>query len=288
MKSNPESTKATTSPPFRAWPVEILLLHFCCLAGPLRALEGTRGHGELETAYDVPGQQWTWEVSRFDDNLDYHRAPAGTAHMPGYDRPTNQQQGIRNLRPAASKWDYLGMAAGEPVWIYADTSWASLGYQSTPPNLAPNLTFRLHDVVAPPGGEFFMFNGSAPDIHFNTRDGIDSADVFVKGGAHTHVNWAFNKPGLYIVFLTVEGTVASSGDPTAVSAPQPLVFAIGAFARWQAGHFTLPELLDASISGAAADPDGDRWTNAMEYALGGNPKTASAKRSKPSTRNGSA
>ncbi len=258
-------------------PVE-LLLALLLLACPVSALEPTRGHGEIETNYNVSSQNWNWAVSWYDDDLDYHLSPLETVYFPGYDRPTNVLQGIRNVRPAAPKWDFLGMAPGEPVWIFADTSWASVGYQTTPANLLPNLTFRLNSIIAPPGGRFFMFSGTTPNIYFNTTDGIDSSDVFVKGGSHTHVNWAFSKPGLWIVSLTVEGTVASTGAPTAVSSPQPLVFAIGGFARWQAERFTLSELLDSSISGDTADPDKDGWPNVLEYTLGGNPKSASAKR----------
>lgn len=43
---------------------------------------------------------------------------------------------------------------------------------------------------------------------------------------------------------------------------------------WKANHFTAAELIDASISGDAADPDGDGLANLVEYALGSDPKTA--------------
>lgn len=271
-------------PPFRALPpnnVLALLLASSCVS----ALEPTRGHGELECAYNTASQSWNWEVSWVDDDVNFHQEPLDTIYVPGYDRPTSQQQGIRNLRPANPKWDFLGMAAGETVWIYASadpgnpvSSWASLGYQTTPANLSPNLTFRLQGVAGPAGGVFSMYSGTTPNIHFNTSNGIGSEDVFVKGGAHTHVNWAFSKPGLWIVSMTVEGTVAATGNPTAVSAPQPLVFAIGGFARWQAERFTIAQLQDPSFSSDAADPDGDGFSNVLEYALGGNPKVASMKR----------
>ncbi len=46
------------------------------------------------------------------------------------------------------------------------------------------------------------------------------------------------------------------------------------FAKWQLQHFTLAQLLNGAISGAAADPDGDRRSNYAEFLLHGNPLTS--------------
>lgn len=43
------------------------------------------------------------------------------------------------------------------------------------------------------------------------------------------------------------------------------------FAVWQELHFSDDDLADSTISGDAADPDGDGVSNALEYALGGDP-----------------
>lgn len=48
------------------------------------------------------------------------------------------------------------------------------------------------------------------------------------------------------------------------------------FAAWQTANFTLNEQGDANVSGPNADPDRDGVTNLVEYALGLEPKTASA------------
>ena len=43
---------------------------------------------------------------------------------------------------------------------------------------------------------------------------------------------------------------------------------------WAAEHFTAEELADPSISGRAADPDGDGLTNAQEFLAGTDPNSA--------------
>ncbi len=45
------------------------------------------------------------------------------------------------------------------------------------------------------------------------------------------------------------------------------------FDDWRVVHFTAPELALPDISGASADPDGDRLANLIEYGLGLHPKT---------------
>ncbi len=44
------------------------------------------------------------------------------------------------------------------------------------------------------------------------------------------------------------------------------------YAAWRAGHFGAAELADVTLSGDAADPDGDGRANLLEYALGTAPR----------------
>jgi surface-anchored protein len=241
------------------------------------ALEAVVGHVELEPHYSTINSTWNWQTYWFDNDLNLRTDPVNALYFPGFDNST-ANFGVKVIRPAASKWDFLGVAAGEPVWIFTDTRYASAGFASTQNDLSGNLTFSLDGVSSPNGGYFSMYSGTTPDVHMKTIDGIGTADLFSKPLQHTHVNWAFSKKGLWIVKLKVQGTVKSTGLPTPVSPPQPIVFAIGGLAMWKASRFSMAELQNAAVSGDSADPDGDGWSNLMEYALGGDCRTSSTLR----------
>lgn len=240
-------------------------------------MQEATGHVELAPHWNVAAGTWQWLTDWLDDDLNYHTDPVETICFPGLDTsPTSY--GVRYNRPSDSKWDFLGMAAGEPVWIFTDTSYCSAGFASTQSELTGNVIISLDGFEGPDRGSFSMYTGSTPNIYMQTIDGISAADKFPKSSAHTHVNWAFSRKGLWVVRLKAQGTLASNGNPTAISPAAPLVFAIGDHARWKATHFPISELSTPSISGDAADPDGDGWNNLMEYALGGDPHVASTLR----------
>jgi hypothetical protein len=46
---------------------------------------------------------------------------------------------------------------------------------------------------------------------------------------------------------------------------------------WCARSFPEPQVLDPLITGMLQDPDGDGWSNLLEYAVGGYPLTADAR-----------
>ena len=84
------------------------------------------------------------------------------------------------------------------------------------------------------------------------------------------------------ITLTWVGTTISdgvSGLAAGQAAPSPFLASdlsaypptIANFTGWQNANFTPAELADSNISGWNADPDGDGWSNLMEYALGSDP-----------------
>ena len=237
------------------------------------ALDSTSGqHLELSPVYDTGTSQWTWTAV---GNQVY---PLDQVFFSG--RDVTSSSGTRITRPTDPKWDFMGVFAGATLWRFRDTIVGTPGFADTQGTLSANsLDFRLHSVEGPPGGHMSLyFSNTNPIVYFRSDDGIDGTDLFSKPANHTHLNWAFTKKGLWIVHLTVQGTVNSTGAPTSQSPPQPLVFAIGDYAIWKAARFNIAELQNNSVSGDSADPDGDSWNNLMEYALGGDPHVASALR----------
>ncbi len=87
------------------------------------------------------------------------------------------------------------------------------------------------------------------------------------------------------VALTIRPTAAMNGDQFRCVASNnlgttysnsALVTVTETLDSWSHEHFTAEELLDPAISGPNADPDGDGFANLLEYALGLDPRAASA------------
>jgi poly(3-hydroxybutyrate) depolymerase len=112
-------------------------------------------------------------------------------------------------------------------------------------------------------------DGSTPSLAHNCSDvWVDSTRVItgvLKSGS-------YGSGELSHFFFTMSGTEASTlkidnlvlSDFT-VASP---------YGSWLSSSFAPSELASAAFSGEAADPDGDGIANLLEYALGGNPKTA--------------
>lgn len=103
--------------------------------------------------------------------------------------------------------------------------------------------------------------------------------------AYNNVDYQFS-PGQVVGFRYVRLTsygVANNGDvywqPRFVEVDAFVSVASGGdggFADWRSQHFNEQELADESVSGPEADPDGDGLENLLEYALGLNPRAATA------------
>jgi surface-anchored protein len=237
-------------------------------------LEPLDDHIDITATYHLAEEAWEWSLVIGPDGFD----PA-TSYFPGRDLDFASGEGVRLAdRPAGSQWDFIGVEAGEPAWIFpaavpGERAW--VGFGDVPSGkFSERLRVNLAGVEGPEGGVFAMFDGfNPPAVFFKTVDGISGEDVWVRPDFHAHVDWSFSKKGMWRVELQVSGFLGPDGtDPTPVSEPVPLHFAIGEFARWRAGRFGADEVMDETVAGPAADPDGDGLSNLLEYALGGDPR----------------
>jgi PKD repeat protein len=97
----------------------------------------------------------------------------------------------------------------------------------------------------------------------------DAEWTFEDGEFATNANpvKTFRSPGTYHARLTVTDTNGNTAQGLVT------ISVNSRFDAWRAGKFTAAELGNTNISGAAADPDGDKFPNLLEYAMGLAPKT---------------
>jgi surface-anchored protein len=147
----------------------------------------------------------------------------------------------QNSVPSNPAFSFLG-ATGSQVWILPQDSGEAesagllfLGIGSeeiAPGTFSGNLSMALTGVVFTPepgaasGANFSVYtvsSGGVPTVLMSSHDGIDVNDTttFAAGG-HTHVNWAFSKPGRYVVTFAVTGT-PTGGAPVTDSASYTFV-----------------------------------------------------------------
>jgi len=134
-------------------------------------------------------------------------------------------QSVQIPRPDGTEWNFLGVAAGEPVWIFSQQSQLGvpfLGFDTAKAGGGTG-TYTLANVtVRPPNGEVSLFQlggfGTPGAVYWSTAEvGVDA--VTVPAGTHVHYAFAFTKPGYYELPLIGTGS-GFSGEATGTLAFQ--------------------------------------------------------------------
>jgi len=104
------------------------------------------------------------------------------------------------LRPSDAIWEFLGVGAGDPVYILpssgAATTLPFLGFSTEDPSTAgfDAIRMSLIGMTGPTGGVFSLYSTS--DWDMNTLGG-PTGSVLLENGSHYHFNLAFSQLGTY-------------------------------------------------------------------------------------------
>jgi len=135
----------------------------------------------------------------------------------------------KTTRPPGSQFDFIGVAAGSPMWLLPKNQnpavlFLSIGTEELDPaDFSSSLLWSLTTVTGsgggPAPGSFSVWNvdnfGTVVPL-MSTASGTSTPNAFnVSAGTHTHFNYGFTAPGLYNIEFTASGTLspALGGGP---------------------------------------------------------------------------
>lgn len=171
---------------------------------------------------------------------------------------------------------------GDSLWILPQNPYEGTPYVGVSAEAISSGTFndpftiQLTRLEGP--GQFLVWQAGGfggIDLKMDTRDGLTAADALtISSGGHAHYNWGFTTQGVYRAYFRVSGV--RTGDTTNTSSAEtPFTFHVQPlrpYENWTATNW--PCECAINVIAAAADPDGDRIPNLLEYAVGNDPKTA--------------
>lgn len=169
--------------------------------------------------------------------------------------------------PDDPQYEFLGAAPGTPVHVVPQTEHPEvvwLGWNTQDPEVMRRIdrgaTLTLLGVDGPSPMTMFLQSGNlgAPEVLWRSTD-PDPQSIWVDVNTHTHANWVFNAPGVYLVAVEVSADLV---DGEAVRTTQYLRFAVGdatavddARSRAYAGTLAAPD--DRAAGDAGPDAAGD-------------------------------
>ncbi|MFI0942842.1 choice-of-anchor M domain-containing protein [Streptomyces sp. NPDC021020] len=170
--------------------------------------------------------------------------------------------------PDSSAYSFVGAAPGSTVWVVPETQdpdvvWA--GWNTQDPTVMSRLdrgaTFSVTGVQGPGVLTVYLQSGDFgdPQVLWDSRK-TGAQPIWVDTNTHTHANWVFTEPGVYLVRMAASATLK---DGTKVSDTELVRFAVGTAtstsaalkATWKGPAPTAPAAT-ASASAGPATPAG--------------------------------
>lgn len=134
--------------------------------------------------------------------------------------------------PDDPAYDFLHTDAGTEVAVVPQTQQPGVvwvGWNTQDPaameQMRDGVTMALHGVQGPGDVIVYLQSGTlgAPQVLWDSTAQMPQ-DLFVDPNSHTHANWVFTEPGVYLVDLEIRTTLK---DGSTVSDTQPVRFAVG-------------------------------------------------------------
>lgn len=133
--------------------------------------------------------------------------------------------------PADPQYAFLGIPGGSSIHVVPQTQnqaviW--LGWNTQDPKVTERIErgakLVLHRVQGPGAFHVFLQNGFDPPQPLWAGGGPDGQEIWVDTNTHTHANWVFGKPGVYLVDFSI---VATGRDGRVFEDRATLRFAVG-------------------------------------------------------------
>lgn len=223
----------------------IVLILLCLVASPSAATMFLIEEGHCHYNFDYIASQWQASFRHETDGdwpLD---------NIINHARTNNWPSGSRFIRPAGGVWDFTGVAAGDPLYIFPQASsgsilWPSFSSDQTPisafaaysesdPRVSSASTrwVSYHLVQVRYWGEGYgmvsLWNstGGDPVVWMTMTNGIGPDDRFLlELGGHVHVNWGFSDIGWYEIDARASAYITYPTVHT-TSPPARIYFGIG-------------------------------------------------------------
>jgi surface-anchored protein len=197
-------------------------------------LEIVHGDRVLETGHVDLGPKFDGDTWRFLVHDDVARADADATSVWRHPDETVFRvldQG-RLTVPDDPAYSFLGADVGAPVWVVPQTQnpevvW--LGWNTQDPRVMQTIdrgvTLSLTGVQGPGTATVYLQSGTfgEPQVLWDSRKS-EAQPLWVDVNTHTHANWVFTEPGVYLMRLKAEADLV---DGSHVSDTQYLRFAVG-------------------------------------------------------------
>lgn len=193
-----------------------------------------RGEQILQTGHVDMGPKYDDGQWRFLVHDDAARADADATSVWRYPEDTVMRvldEGKLTV-PDDPAYEFLGAEPGSSVWVVPQTQntdvvW--LGWNTQDPDVMKaidrGVTLSLTGVQGPGTVTVYLQSGSfgEPQVLWDSRK-PETQPIWVDVNTHTHANWVFTEPGVYLLRLTATADLVDGGE---VSDTQLIRFAVG-------------------------------------------------------------